>query len=52
MYINYEKKNLEEQIKDLMQTIDINKQVIAECVTTKRDSEILKKLNEENRLLS
>lgn len=51
-YINYEKKNLEDQIQDLTQTISINKQMIQELFSTNDKAKIMKALNDENNYLS
>jgi hypothetical protein len=52
VYINYEKQNLEEQIRDLQQTISINKQILQDCFSSKPNASMLAQLNAENRLLS
>jgi len=50
-YINYEKKNLEDQVADLTQTLAINKQMINELFTGSDKLKCLEMLNQENKML-
>lgn len=50
IYIQYEKKNLEERISDLEQTLAINKQIMNEYFSGQKET-VLSKLHLENTFL-
>lgn len=53
-FLDYEKKSLEDQVKDQSETIAINKQMISELFQTSQDpsQSMLLKLNQENKMLN